>query len=120
MEFKGQVISVINKSGTSKEGKSFEAYQFVVEEQIKEYPQSAVFDIFGDRVKVPNIGDVVTIQFNMRANEWQGKYFGKNNAWKIEVEASSTPDITPDPLANIAASVPTKTEISDDSDDLPF
>lgn len=120
MEFKGQVISVINKSGTSKEGKSFEAYQFVVEEQIEQYPQSAVFDIFGDRVKVPNIGDVVTIQFNMRASEWQGKYFGKNNAWKIEVEASSTPDITPDPLANIAASATTKTEISDDSDALPF
>ena len=85
MEFKGIVIDVQDKSGTSKKtGEAFNACQFVVEEQADRYPQSAVFDMFGDRIPTPAVGDSVVVSFNMKASEWNGKYFGKNNVWKIE------------------------------------
>lgn len=131
MEFKGRVAEIFDRSGISKEGKPFKAYQILIEEQVGQYPQSGIFDIFGEKVEIPNMGDEVTVQFNMKANEWQGKYFGKNNIWKIEFDsrASSEPSVAPDPLDNIgigakytqAAANQAQIETSDPgADDLPF
>ncbi len=104
MEFKGVVTDVQDKSGTSKKGEPFTAYQIVVEEQTDRYPQSGVFDIFGDRVDVPAIGDEVNVHFSLQANEWQGKYYGKNNVWKIEVlgAGQSAPQQTMPPVQQVS------------------
>jgi hypothetical protein len=87
MEFKGRVEKILDKSGVSKKtNEPFKAYQILVKEESGQYPQSAVFDIFGEKLQLPNIGESVTVSFSMKASEYEGKLFGKNNAWKIESE----------------------------------
>lgn len=46
-----------------------------------------------------NIGDKVEVEYNSRANEYQGKWYGDLSIWKIEKtgESNNTPPIvTPD------------------------
>jgi hypothetical protein len=87
MEFKGRVEKILDKSGVSKKtNEPFKAYQILVKEESGQYPQSAVFDIFGEKLQLPKIGESVTVSFSMKASEYEGKLFGKNNAWKIESE----------------------------------
>lgn len=120
MEFKGVVTDVQDKSGTSKKGEAFSACQFVVEEQKDRYPQSAVFDMFGDRIPVPSVGDSVVVSFNMKASEWNGKYFGKNNVWKIEQDGEQDIQKVPmgDPLTQTEQHITTQSVASEN--DLPF
>ena len=135
MEFKGVVTDVQDKSGTSKKGEAFTAYQIVVEEQVDRYPQSGVFDIFGDKVDVPGIGEEVVISFSLKATEWNGKWFGKNNVWKIvsagggqahtpQAEPQKLP--MPDPLTQTeqhgspAANVAAEPAPPSDENGLPF
>jgi len=114
MEFKGRVEEIIDKSGTSKKGEPFVAYQILVEEEMQQYPQSGVFDTFGDKITLPAVGDLVTVNFNMKATKWEGKIFGKNNAWKIEVEKSVQNSVNP--VTNTIPSAPTP----EPNNDLPF
>lgn len=134
MEFKGVVTDVQDKSGTSKKGEAFTAYQIVVEEQVDRYPQSGVFDLFGDKVDVPSIGDEVIVSFSLKATEWNGKWFGKNNVWKIvssggQVQSQAqTPQRVPmpDPLTqteqhgSTAANVAAEPTPPSDDNSLPF
>lgn len=47
------------------------------------------FEVFGaekvdNLTKFHNVGDEVTVKFNISTNEWQGKYFTSLGAWRIE------------------------------------
>ena len=54
-------------------------------------------------VKFNKVGQHVDVDFNVSANEWQGKYFTSLSAWKI----FKSQEDTPEPAAQ-------------DSGDLPF
>lgn len=96
MKFKGKVIQKLDKSGVSKKDNTpFKSFSYVIEETEGQYPQKGVFDTFGDKVEDLNIGDVVEIDYNLRANEWQGKWFGSNQIWKVTKEANSSPEPSP-------------------------
>ena len=83
MEFKGIVIDVQDKSGTSKKtGEAFNACQFVVEEQADRYPQSAVFDMFGDRSPRTSCWRGGTVS-GMKASEWNGSILAKTTFGKL-------------------------------------
>lgn len=66
-------------SGTSKRtGNPWVAQQFVIEEQNVQYPQSLLFQVFGqDKLQQFAIreGDVVTVSFSMRVREYNGKLY---------------------------------------------
>lgn len=120
MEFSGIVIAVVDKSGVSKNtGNAFKAAQVVVQEDTQNYPQTGVFDLFGEKVNYPNVGDAVSIEFNLKGQEYEGKWFGKLNAWKVQVakaaqatgdaQVSAYSENVPDPLAS-----------GEDDDTLPF
>ena len=113
MNFYGRVEHVIDKSGTKKDGTPFTATQYVVTETTPSYPQSGLFETYGDRAGTAKVGDEVEVEFNFRCDEYQGKYFGKNSAWKITVKKAAMP-IDGDPLA------PTQQPIPEATDDLPF
>jgi hypothetical protein len=113
MNFYGRVEHVIDKSGTKKDGTPFTATQYVVTETTPSYPQSGLFETYGDRAGTAKVGDEVEVEFNFRCDEYQGKYFGKNSAWKITVKKSAMPT-DGDPLA------PTQQPIPEATDDLPF
>jgi single-strand DNA-binding protein len=65
---------------------SFKAREFVIETP-GEYPQFVKFQLTQDRcnsIDKFNEGEEVTVHFDLRGREWQGKYFTNLNAWKIE------------------------------------
>lgn len=66
-------------SGNSKRtGKPWVAQQFVIEEQNVQYPQSLLFQVFGqDKLQQFALreGDVVTVSFSMRVREYNGKQY---------------------------------------------
>ena len=41
----------------------------------------------------PKVGDVVNVDFNLDASEWEGRWFGKLKAWKIEKLTQQAPAV---------------------------
>ncbi len=109
MEFTGEVKKKIVKSGVTKNGADFKAFQYKIEEVTGGmYPQAMLADVFGDKVEELNVGDHVTVHFNMKCNEYEGKLYGKNDVWKLTglVRGTSAQEMessvaTYDPLAGM-------------------
>ncbi len=97
----------------------FRKREFVITDNSSQYPQYVSFQCTQDRCSLldqVNVGDVITVHFNIRGREWtspQGeiKYFNTLEAWKID--RNSTGGSQPmEHYENMSA--PT------DKDDLPF
>jgi hypothetical protein len=53
----------------------------------EQYPQDVKFDTVKDKTRLldnMDIGDSVDVHFNIRGNEYNGKYYVNLQAWKIE------------------------------------
>ena len=124
MKFTGKVTAAIDKSGISKQDKPFIAWQYRLEETEGQYPQSCLIDVFGDRTDKLNVGDIAEVDFNMKCDEYQGKLYGKNNAWKITVITAATGGSPADTGQQEAKTSPTveaqSTGSEEATDDLPF
>lgn len=121
MKFTGKVTKALDKSGTSKEGKPFVAWQYCLEEEGVAYPQSCLLETFGDRTVKPNIGDMVEAEFNMKCTEYNGNLYGRNNAWKITVLPASDGRSMPQPIENAPSGLPNiEPQGTSGQDDLPF
>ena len=75
------------QKGTSKAGKEWQKLTFVVETD-EEYNNVYPFEVFGvekveNFTKFNKVGQYVDVDFNVSANEWNGKYFTSLSAWKI-------------------------------------
>ncbi len=88
MKVTGKIENILEtQTGTSKAGKEWKKTSFVVKTD-DEYNNLYCFNVFGDE-KVNNFlqynskGDVVDVDFNVKTNEWKGKYFTSLDAWKI-------------------------------------
>ena len=88
MKVTGKIENILQtQTGTSKTGKEWKKTSFIVKTD-DEYNNLYCFDIFGEE-KVDNFlqwnakGDVVDVDFNVKTNEWKGKYFTSLDAWKI-------------------------------------
>lgn len=114
MNFYGRVEAIVDKSGTKKDGTPFIAAQYVVTETTPSYPQSGLFETFGDRAGTAKVGDEVEVEFNLRCDEYQGKYFGKNSAWKITVKKAGMP------TDNASMGGDTLAMQASGNDDMPF
>ena len=94
MEFKGRVIAVLPlKSGVSKAGTPWQAQEYVVEND-DQYPRKMCFDVFGEeKIKRFNIqmGEVITVQFDVDAHQWQDRWFNSLRAWRIDREPVGQP-----------------------------
>lgn len=89
----------------------FQTREFVIVTQ-EQYPQYIKFQLVQDRCGVIdkfNENDELTVFFDLRGREWQGKYFTNLQAWKIEAAQSSgtvagqdlvADKESPDPFAN--------------------
>ena len=128
MEYKekGTIKTVLPvESGTSQNGKEWKKLNFVIANNggYEGAEQIFAFEIFGSE-KVDNfekynkVGQDVEVSFNVRTNEWKGKYYTSLQAWKVmsgeRVEqATYTPDIN-------GTAQPEPEPILDPSSDLPF
>jgi single-strand DNA-binding protein len=104
----------------------FTKREFVITTE-EQYPQDVKFELVKDKTSMIDkfrVGDQLKVSFNVRGNEYQGKYFVSLQAWRIEnIGAATAPSIPAplDPMAaqpRAAAPAPSIDDIGED--DLPF
>ena len=123
MELSGKVIAVLEpRGGVSKTGNAWKVQEYVIETH-EQYPRKMCFDVFGeDKINQFNIqiGEELTVHFDIDAREWQGRWFNSIRAWKVD-RAQAGPDMPPAdapfPPMNAA---PVDFSAGDEKDDLPF
>ena len=138
LELEGKIKAVLpQQSGESARG-AWVRQDFVIEYQDGNFPAEACFSAWGqDRVNELNsfgLGANVKVQFNVRAREYQGRWYNDLRPWRISAAtgqpapapvvaaaAAATPAapaaaqaVTPQP----APAGPVAMEL--DNDDLPF
>jgi hypothetical protein len=116
----------------------FSKREFVITTQ-EQYPQHVKFEMVKERADILQscaVGEMVKVSFNVRGNEYQGKYYVSLQGWKVEKNpsgASATPSnngasapsqnynnsSSQEVLSN-NATMPSSDLNSEISDDLPF
>lgn len=84
-EITGKIIAVLpTKSGTSARGTQWSS-QTVVIETHEQYPKRVAFDVLGDKITEFNlqVGEEVTVSFDINAREYNGKWWNSVNAWQV-------------------------------------
>ncbi|MGF1531776.1 MAG: DUF3127 domain-containing protein [Puniceicoccaceae bacterium] len=104
----------------------FNKREFVITTDEDKYPQDISFECLKDKVSlIENLskGQEVTVSFDIRGREWNGRYFVNLNAWKIESKGEGggeadapIPSTNRPPLKRSAT--PQSGEIDDD--EVPF
>lgn len=84
-EITGKIIAVLpTRSGTSARGTQWSSQTAVIETH-EQYPKKIAFDVLGDKITEFNlqVGEEVTVSFDINARESNGKWFNSVNAWKV-------------------------------------
>lgn len=136
MELQGKVIAVLpERSGVSQRGE-WKSQDYVIETH-DAYPRKMVFGVFGaDRISRFNIqiGQEVTVSFDIDAHEYQGRWFNNIRAFDVrQVDPASVgmqPGVVPGaafgaapaaaPAQSAAPAQPAAPVAEDKVDDLPF
>ena len=104
-------IKLIGEKQTFDSG--FQKVEFVLTTNDEKYPQDVKFEIVQDKVddflKYNKVGSVVDVDFNVRGNEYKGKYYVSLTAWKVFKSQAAAPATD---IGVPAEEIPT--------DDLPF
>lgn len=85
MDISGKIV-VIGETETVGT-KGFQKRLVVVETDDPKYPQKIPVEFVKDKTAVLDnfsVGQQVTVQFNLRGNEYQGRYFVALQGWKID------------------------------------
>ncbi len=136
MELQGKVIAVLpERSGVSQRGE-WKSQDYVIETH-DAYPRKMVFGVFGaDRISRFNIqiGQEVTVSFDIDAHEYQGRWFNNIRAFDVrQVDPAAVgmqPGVVPGaafgaapaaaPVQPAAPAQPAAPVAEDKVDDLPF
>lgn len=81
----GKIIAVLpTRSGTSARGTQWSSQTAVIETQ-EQYPKKLAFDVINDKINQFNIqvGEFLTVQFDINAREYNGRWFNSVNAWNV-------------------------------------
>lgn len=111
MEISGKIIQALDvRSGESQRtGNKWMSQSFVIETH-DQYPRRCVFDVFGeDRLRDFNIqlGEELTVSFDLDAREYNGRWFNSVRAWKVErVAPGAMPGAAPAPAYGAPAPAP--------------
>jgi hypothetical protein len=138
MELTGKIIAEFNERGgvSNRTGNEWKAKSYVLEVP-GDFPRKLVFDVFGvDRLQAFNIqiGELLTVHFDIDAHEYNGRWFNDVRAFRIDrgqVAPTAAPEaVSPSaPVADPAPQVapmpqedPTLApfEAPSSTDDLPF
>lgn len=130
MEITGKIIAVLPaRSGVSaRTGSEWKVQEYVLETQ-EQYPRKMCFDIFGsDKIDQFNIqlGEVLTVSFDIDAREYQGRWYNSIRAWKVDravMADGGAPTMMEPPFVSPSATAAPSVDFSasgDSTDDLPF
>lgn len=132
MEITGKIIVACEPRGgvSQRTGNNWKMQEFVIETH-DQYPKKCMFNVFGeDRLRDFNIqvGDELTVSFDIDAREYNGRWYNDIRAWRVvrvdpnavaaagvAPAAVETPAAVPAPTTSTAPAAPASTE-----DDLPF
>ena len=85
MELQGKIIVVLpERSGVSQRGNQWRSISYVLETQ-EQYHKKLAFDVTNDKIDQLNIqlGEILTVQFDINAREYNGRWFNSVNAWNV-------------------------------------
>ena len=85
MDITGKIIAVLpTRSGTSAKGTQWSSQTAVIETH-EQYPKKVAFDVLGDKITEFNlqVGEEVTVSFDINAREYNGKWWNSVNAWQV-------------------------------------
>ena len=123
MELSGKVIAVLEpRGGVSKTGNAWKVQEYVIETH-DQYPRKMCFDVFGeDKINQFNIqiGEELTVHFDIDAREWQGRWFNIIRAWKVDRATSGPAPVESDVPFPPMSAAPVDFSTSDEKHDLPF
>ena len=133
MELTGKIIAVLpERGGISKACNEWKIQEFVLETQ-EQYPRKMMFNVFGaDRLSQFNIqlGEVLTVSFDIDSREYNGRWYNDIRAWKVDRNVAAAPGAPVPPVAPAGAPVPPpmadpfsaapQMSASNEADDLPF
>ena len=116
MEITGKIIAVLEpRRGTSsRTGSEWVCGQYVLE-TMDQYPRKLFFEVFGaDRMQQFNIqmGEIMTVSFDIDAREYQGRWFNGVRAFRVDRNVQGAPvaaaPVAPDAAPFGGAPVPTQ------------
>lgn len=137
MEVQGKIIAILpaNSGVSQRTGNPWCTQTFVLE-TIEQYPKKIPFEVFGeDRIRQFGLqmGETVTIHFDVDGREWNGKWFAKVSCYNVTRagQAQAAPVAQPQPQAptpqqNVATAQPAapapqpQPQGGGNADDLPF
>ena len=102
MEITGKIIAVLPERGgtSSRTGNEWKVASYVLE-TMEQYPRKMNFEVFGtDRIQQFNIqlGEVMTVSFDVDAREYNGRWFNSIRAFKVDRNpqpAAAAPGVAP-------------------------
>ena len=109
MEITGKIIAALEPRGgvSQRTGNSWKTQEFVIETH-EQYPRKCVFNVFGeDRLREFNIqvGEELTVSFDIDAREFNGRWYNDIRAWRVvRVDpnaVAAAPAAAPQPQAYI-------------------
>ena len=108
MEITGKIIAVLPaRSGVSaRTGNPWMTQEYVIETH-DQYPKKCLFNVFGeDKIKTFNIqvGDEMTVSFDIDAREYNGRYYNDIRAWAINRNVAA-------PVAGAEGMMPGATDV---------
>lgn len=123
MEISGKIIAALPPRGgvSQRTGNSWKTQEFVIETH-EQYPRKCVFNVFGeDRLQEMNIqvGEELTVSFDIDAREYNGRWYNDIRAWKVVRSTAPAAPANAIPASDIPA--PTSAPATGEpEDDLPF
>jgi hypothetical protein len=117
LEIKGKIIAVLEQEkGTSAKGEWVK--QTAVLQYGEKYPKKVPFEMWKDNIVPLQIGQDVTLVFDIDGREWNGKWFTTVNAYKVVVSGQAQ---LPPPVAvpPIGSGLP-PSDINGSGSEMPF
>lgn len=103
----------------------FKKREFVIQIEDGKYPQNIKIEAIKDDVlylESYSIGDTMSVAFNLRGNEYNGKFYVSLQAWKFDrKKPGAAPAAAPQRSAmQSVAKPPSKVYEKNEDDDIPF
>ena len=144
MEIQGKIIAVLPERGgvSQRTGSEWKVASYVIE-TMEQYPRKCMFEVFGsDKISQMNIqvGQLLTVSFDIDAHEYNGRWYNSIRAWRVETYDPNAPVAAPQPADTAfppvagaqpaaaaqpaapidSAPAPTPAFSGESTDDLPF
>ncbi len=100
-------------------GSGFTKREMVVTVPDGKYPQDINLEFVQDKVNLLDalqVGQEVTVTFDIRGREYNGRYFNNLQGWKIQTAATANPETNQTPVFDHASPM----NMGEFDDDIPF